>query len=78
MDFSFNLEHFFISVAIFTEIAWTPSPFYGWCSLKGTLMQIWKSPSTFVFIQKQYAENFAFLILRIPELFPHEFRLIFI
>ena len=27
----------------------------------------------FVFIQKQYAENFAFLILRILELFPVKF-----
>ena len=32
-------------------------------------MQIWKSPYMFVFIQKQYPENFAFLILRILELF---------
>ena len=44
-----------------------------WCFtlhwLKGTLMQIWKSPYMFVFIWKQYLENFAFLIPRIPELF---------
>ena len=32
-------------------------------------MQIWKSPYVFVFIEKQYPENFAFLILRILELF---------
>ena len=32
-------------------------------------MQIGKSPYMFVFIQKQYSENFAFLILGILELF---------
>ena len=32
-------------------------------------MQIWKSPYTFVFMQKWYAENFAFLFLRILELY---------
>ena len=37
--------------------------------LKGTLMQIWKSPHMFVFIQKCYPENFAFLILGILELY---------
>ena len=36
-------------------------------------MQIWKSPYMFVFIQKQYPENFAFLILRILKLFAREF-----
>ena len=36
------------------------------------LMQIWKPPYMFVFIQKQYPENFAFLILRIHELFSSE------
>ena len=41
-------------------------------STKGTLMQIWKSPSMFVFLQKQYSENSAFLILRILELFARE------
>ena len=35
-------------------------------------MQIWKSPYTFVFTQKQYPENFSFLILRILELFARE------
>ena len=40
--------------------------------LKGTLMQIWKSPNVLVFIWKQYPENFAFLILRIIELFTRE------
>ena len=35
-------------------------------------MQIWKSPYMFVFFQKQYLENFAFLILRILELFSRE------
>ena len=38
----------------------------------GTLMQIWKSSYMFVFIQKQYPENFEFLVLRIFELFAHE------
>ena len=41
--------------------------------LKGTLMQILKSPNMFVFIQKQYLENFAFLILKILELFTREY-----
>ena len=40
--------------------------------LKLTLMQIWKSPNMFLFIQKQYPENFAFLILTIHELFTRE------
>ena len=35
-------------------------------------MQIWKSPSMFVFIWKQHPENFAVLILRILELFARE------
>ena len=35
-------------------------------------MQIWKSLYMFVFIQKQYRENFAFLILKILELFARE------
>ena len=39
---------------------------------KGTLIQIWKSPYMFVFIWKQCPENFAFLILRILELFARE------
>ena len=38
-------------------------------SFKGTLMQIWKFFYMFVFIWKQCPENFAFLILRILELF---------
>ena len=32
-------------------------------------MQIWKSTYTFVFIQKDYSEKFALLILRILELY---------
>ena len=36
---------------------------------KGTPMQIWKSPHMFLFIYKYYLENFAFLILRILELY---------
>ena len=39
---------------------------------KGTLMQIWKSSDIFMFIQNQYPENFALLILKIPELFARE------
>ena len=35
-------------------------------------MQIWKFHYMFGFIQKQYPENFAFLILRIAELFTRE------
>ena len=38
---------------------------------KGTLIQIWKPPYMFVFMQKQYPD-FAFLILRILELFARE------
>ena len=40
--------------------------------IKGTLKHIWKSPTVFVFIWKQYPENFAFLILRILKLFARE------
>ena len=35
-------------------------------------MQIRKYPFMVVFIRKQYPENLAFVILRIPELFAHE------
>ena len=35
-------------------------------------MQIWKSLYMFVLIQKQYPENFAFLLPRILELFYRE------
>ena len=38
---------------------------------KGTLMQIWKFH--YLFIQKQYPENFALLIQRILELFSRKF-----
>ena len=38
-------------------------------TIKGTLMQIWKSPYMFAFIWKQYSGNFAFLILKTIELF---------
>ena len=41
-------------------------------NIKGTLMQIWKSLSMFVFIEEQYPENFAVLILRILKLFARE------
>ena len=40
--------------------------------IKGTLMHISKSPYMFVFLEKQYLENFAFLILRILELLAPE------
>ena len=40
--------------------------------LKGTLMQIWKSPYMFVLIQKQYPENFSPLFLRTAELSARE------
>ena len=40
--------------------------------VKGKLIQIWKSPNMFAFMSKQYPENFAFLILRILELFARE------
>ena len=36
---------------------------------KDTLMQIWKSPNMFMFIEKYSHKNFPFLILRIFELF---------
>ena len=35
-------------------------------------MQIWKYLYMVVFIRKQYPENLAFVILRIPELFARE------
>ena len=41
--------------------------------VEGTLMQIWKVPYMLVFIQNQYPENFAILILRILKLFAREF-----
>ena len=41
-------------------------------SLKGTLMQIWKSPNMFESILKSYLENYAFLILINFELFTQE------
>ena len=37
--------------------------------VKGALMQIWKPPYMFVFKWNKYPENFAFLILRIVELY---------
>ena len=35
-------------------------------------MQIWKFPYMFVFMLKQYLENFTLLLLRIPVLFARE------
>ena len=40
--------------------------------LKGKQMQIGKSPYMFMFIEKQYPVNFAYLILTILELFARE------
>ena len=48
------------------------SPSLKYSLLKGTLMQIWKSPYMFVFKWKQYPENSALLIQRILELFVRE------
>ena len=41
-------------------------------SIKGTVMQILKSPYMFVFVKTQYPESFAILIPRILELFARE------
>ena len=41
-------------------------------------MQIYKSPYTFVFIQKQYPEDIPFLILGILELHTHKVCEIFV
>ena len=49
-----------------------------WWELKGTLMQIWKSPYIFLFIWKYFPENFAFLILRILELYTRKVREMFV
>ena len=40
--------------------------------LKSTLMKIWESSYMFVFIKKQYTEDFAFLFLRVLEIFACE------
>ena len=40
--------------------------------ITGTLMQFWKSPYMLVFILKQCPESFAFLVIRIIELFNYE------
>ena len=42
--------------------------------IKGALMQIWKSPYVFVFMQKQYTENFLFLIQRITFICPYQVK----
>ena len=52
---------------IFEIVSW---PFNH--EIKGTLMQIWKSPYMSVLIYKQYSEKFAFLIQRILEFFIRE------
>ena len=46
--------------------------FFNSLIFKDKLIQIRKSPYMFVFIYKQYSENFAFLILRILQLFVRE------
>ena len=46
--------------------------YYSSWGVKGTLMNVWKPACMFAFIQKQCSENFAFLILRILELFSRE------
>ena len=48
-----NTDYFYLMVSI----------------LKGTIMQIWKSPYMFVFRQKQYLESVVFSILRTVKLF---------
>ena len=45
---------------------------------KGTLMQIWKSLCMYLFIWKYYPENFAFLILRIIELYTRKVCVMFV
>ena len=47
-------------------------------SFKGTLMQIWKFPCMFLFIQKYYPENFAFLTLRILRLYTRKVYVMFV
>ena len=46
--------------------------------IKGTLMQIWRSPYMFVLIQKWHPENFAFLILGILALYTRKVREMFV
>ena len=52
------------------KFAWKDT--FNFACFKDALMQIWKSRYTFVFIQKQYPANLAFLILRILVLFMRE------
>ena len=47
-------------------------------AIKGTLMQIWKSPCMFLFIYKYYPENFAFLTLRVLELYTRKVCVMFV
>ena len=64
----------FVELALTGLIFLVSTEFYGKDQRKpkGTLRQIWKSPYMFVFISKQYPENFALLILRILQLFTLE------
>ena len=45
---------------------------YSMVSIKGTLMQVWKSPYVCVHIKTIYPENFAFLTFTIHQLFTRE------
>ena len=47
-------------------------------AIKGTLMQIWNSPCMFLFIYKYYPENFAFLTLRVLELYTRKVCVMFV
>ena len=64
---NYTKSHFQISVIVYLPPLCLIRWWLFW-TIKGTIMQIWKSPYIFVFIQKQYPEYFAFLILRILEL----------
>ena len=46
--------------------------------VKGTLMQIWKSPCMFLVISKYHPENIAYLILTILELYTRKVSVMFV
>ena len=63
LSWSNNIEHRLATEwLLFLNGLYRNSP-YRFNDLKGTLMQIWKSLYMFEFIQKQYPESFALLIL---------------
>ena len=64
---SFNL--FVLLLLVTPCLVVAVQPCIEWIPIKGTLMQIWKSQCLLEFIWKYCTENFAFLILRIMELF---------